>query len=60
VRLAAAVTPAGVSKMDVQSHLARLVPAFMIPSEVLSMDALPVTGRGKFDVAGLRTALAAR
>jgi amino acid adenylation domain-containing protein len=58
VRLAAAVAPAGVSRAAVQSHLAGLVLPFMIPSEVLSMDTLPVTSRGKFDVARLRTALA--
>ncbi|MBB5080140.1 AMP-binding protein [Nonomuraea endophytica] len=54
VRLAAAVTPATANKQDIQRHLQDLLPAYMIPSEIAAMDALPLTRHGKIDVDALR------
>jgi non-ribosomal peptide synthetase component F len=55
-RLAAAVTPATISRVEVHRHLEKVLPPFMIPSDVLALEALPLTGRGKFDLATLRAA----
>jgi amino acid adenylation domain-containing protein len=52
-RLVAAVSPVGVTRQEVQQHLLERLPMYMIPSEVLAMDALPLTDRGKFDLASL-------
>ena len=60
VRLAAAVTPAGVTRDDVQQHLLERLPMYMVPSDVLAMDALPLTSQGKFDLAALRRAAESR
>lgn len=60
VRLAAAVTPASVTRAEVQQHLIERLALYMVPSEVLSLDALPLTSQGKFDLSVLRNALESR
>jgi amino acid adenylation domain-containing protein len=59
-RLAVAVTPAAVPASGLQDFLADRLPAHMVPSEVLALDAMPLTGRGKVDTHRLRATLAAR
>ncbi|WP_157249749.1 amino acid adenylation domain-containing protein [Nonomuraea typhae] len=54
VRLSAAVTPATVAMQELRHHLERLLPAYMIPSEIMPMDAFPLTAHGKVDVDALR------
>jgi amino acid adenylation domain-containing protein len=44
----------GISPVDLRDHLARLVPPYMLPSQWLSMDALPLNGNGKVDRPRLR------
>lgn len=53
-RLVAAVTPASVTRDAVQRHLLERLPMYMVPSDILAVDALPLTSRGKFDLAALR------
>ncbi|MEV2279002.1 amino acid adenylation domain-containing protein [Nocardiopsis sp. NPDC049922] len=53
-RLAVAVTPATVSPAELQRHLCRRLPTYMIPSDIYPLDALPLTANGKFDLAALR------
>lgn len=56
-RLAAAVTPAGVTRGEVQAHLLDRLPLYMVPSDVMALDALPLTTQGKFDLPALRSAI---
>ncbi len=43
----------GASADELSAHLARLLPAYMIPAAVITLDALPVTANGKLDRAAL-------
>ena len=38
---------------DIRQHLARLLPAYMIPSHLIMLDKLPLTAHGKIDKAAL-------
>jgi amino acid adenylation domain-containing protein len=57
-RLAVAVTPATVTRAEVQGHLRQLLPDYMIPAEVVALDTIPLTVNGKFDLTKLREAIA--
>lgn len=59
-RLAAAVTPATVTRNAIHRRLQQVLPQYMIPSDILALDSLPLTGHGKFDVAELRQAIVRR
>lgn len=59
VRLAAAVIPASVTRAEVHEHLRGLLPDYMIPADLVALDAIPLTVNGKFDVAKLREIVAA-
>jgi amino acid adenylation domain-containing protein len=48
-RLVAYCTTAGVSTDDLRSHLERLLPEFMLPSLIATLEALPRTPSGKVD-----------
>jgi enterobactin synthetase component F len=54
VRLAVAVTPSSVTRREIHRHLRQLLPAYMIPGEVVAMDRLPLTAHGKIDMETLR------
>ncbi|WP_425554194.1 AMP-binding enzyme [Kribbella yunnanensis] len=55
-QLLAAVTPADSSctAEDLRSHLAELLPTYLVPSRFLVLDTLPITTNGKLDYASLK------
>ncbi|MDM8083677.1 amino acid adenylation domain-containing protein [Cellulomonas cellasea] len=53
-RLLAAVTGAGITADEVRRAVAQLLPQHLTPSQVLVLDALPVTTSGKVDRPALR------
>ncbi|WP_456424977.1 non-ribosomal peptide synthetase [Rhodocaloribacter sp.] len=59
-RLAAYVTGDGVREAELRAHLRALLPGFMIPSDVVVLDALPRTPSGKVDRRALPRPGAAR
>ncbi|WP_245878800.1 non-ribosomal peptide synthetase, partial [Streptosporangium subroseum] len=49
-RLAGYVVPAGeVGVAEIRTHLARLVPEYMVPAAIVPLDTLPLTVNGKLD-----------
>jgi amino acid adenylation domain-containing protein len=49
----AAVTPAATVAADLRQHLARTLPAYMIPTYLTRLDTIPLTTNGKIDKAAL-------
>jgi len=59
-QLVAYLVPPTVSIPEVRDHLARTVPAYMVPTQWVTLDRLPLTANGKVDVRALPDPVAHR